>query len=338
MINLFKKKRKGKSQHISDYLFSFVKDVNYNFFDIGARNGSFLLPAEYTKNTILHAFEPNLKEFEKLKNESTDAFKSGIIEPKFKKKILYSTAVSEKKGKKDLFITSGAGAVSLMGPVNRVMTENIWRYHDKGLNYYTKHQRVNEISKVNCDKLDNIWKKNKYIDILKLDTEGSELNILKGAERNLKEKKILMIKSEFLFVPYYKQQNLLGHQQVFLNKMGYRLIHIDDNHYTYSWKKSRVKETYDKRFQYAGDAYFIPDPDLNNLNNQQFLRLGIICLALGFNSSGINFLAKTNFFTENKIYEFEKLSSKPSVIRYLVNYWKNIPKSIANFLKVGEFN
>lgn len=337
MINLLKK-RLSNNQNVSDYLFKHVRDKEYNYFDVGARNGSFLLPEDYAKNTVVHAFEPNNDEFKKLKNKSTDAFKKGIVEPIFKKKILYNTALYEKKCKSKLFITSGPGAVSLMGPVHKKMTENLWRRFDKGLNYYLRHQKIKKTESVNCDKLDNLWKKKQPIDFLKLDTEGSELNILKGAEKNLREKRILMIKTEFLLVPYYKQHYLLGHQQVFLDKLGYRLIYFDNNHYAYSWKESAVDETYDKRFQYAGDCYFIPDPDLHKLNSQELLRLGTICLALGFNSSGINFLKKTNLFSSDILKQFEYLASKPSKIRYLVHFWKNIPKNIANFLKVGEIN
>tara|TARA_B100000963_G_scaffold361112_1_gene394909 strand:- start:8498 stop:9487 length:990 start_codon:yes stop_codon:yes gene_type:complete len=328
----------SNKQKVSDFLNKNLKNKKFNYFDVGARNGSFLLPEDYAKNTIVHAFEPNMEEFKKLKSKSTDAFKKGITEPKFKKKILYNTALYEKKCQMKLFITSGPGAVSLMGPADKIISENLWRKFDKGTNYYLKHQKIKKIETVKCNKIDNLWKKNDFIDFLKLDTEGSELKILRGAQTNLRKKKILMIKTEYLLVPYYKKHYLLGHQQVFLDKFGYRLIYFDNNHYDYSWKESAVDETYDKRFQYAGDAYFIPDPDLNNLDQEQLLRLGIICLAMGFNSSGINFLKKTEFFSKNIFQELESLASKPSKIRYLVNLWKNTPKNIANFLKLGEVN
>ena len=337
MINVLRKKISNK-QKVSDFLYSFLRDKKFNYFDVGARNGSFLLPKDYAKNTIVHAFEPNTEEFRKLKSKSTDAFKKGIIEPEFKKKILYNLALYEKKCKMKLFITSGPGAVSLMGPANKKMTENLWRKFDRGTNYYLRHQKIKKTENVKCDKIDNLWQTDDFIDFLKLDTEGSELNILKGAQKNLRKKKILMIKTEFLLVPYYKKHYLLGHQQVFLDKLGYRLIYFDNNHYAYSWKESSVDETYDKRFQYAGDAYFIPDPDLNNLDQQQLLRLGIICFAMGFNSSGINFLKNTKLFSEDIYRKLEYIASKPSKIRYMVNLWKNVPKKIANFLKVGEIN
>ena len=69
-------------------------------------------------------------------------------------------------------------------------------------------------------------KKDQFIDLLKIDVEGSELDVLEGSYKTLKTKKILMIKSEFLMTPYYKKRVLLGHQQVFLDKLKYRLVYF----------------------------------------------------------------------------------------------------------------
>ena len=337
MSNLLNKKLKN-SKTTADFLFSFVDDECLHFFDVGARNGSFLLTENYTNKTCLYAFEPNPKEFEKLKKNNTDAKVSGIIEPTFKKKKIFKIALFNKKIRKKLYITTGPGAVSLMGEVNKKMAINLSLNSHSEKNYFEEHQKLLNVSKVRCDTIDNIWKKGNFIDFLKLDTEGSELFILHGAKKNLEKKKILMIKTEFLNVPYYNKNSLLGKQQIFLDKYGYRLIYLDQNHLPYSWKKSNSKIDFDKKFQYAGDAYFIPDPDLNKLSDQQFLRIGLICLALGFNSSGINFIRESNLIKESIIQEIKRLSLQNSKLRKLSNIWKSVPGKVANFLKLKIFD
>ena len=57
------------------------------------------------------------------------------------------------------------------------------------------------------------------IDFLKLDVQGAELDVLKGATRTLES--TLVIESEVEFVPLYKNQPLFGDIQVFLRERGF---------------------------------------------------------------------------------------------------------------------
>ena len=336
MINILNKKA-NSSQTIISFLLSKLKKKSFNFFDVGARNGSFILPEDYTIHTIMYGFEPNQEEYEKLISNNTDANKHGIIESRFKEKKFFNTALYEKKCNRKIYITNGPGAVTLMGPAHKKISVNLSRKFDKDLDYFEKVQKLKEVKSVKCDNLDALWSDNEeYIDFIKLDTEGTELNILKGAEKLLRKKKILMIKSEFFHTPYYKVHSLLGHQQVYLDKLGYRLVFVERDHYGYSWKKSNVNEEYDKRYQYAGDAYYIPDPDLNTLNQEQFIRLGIINIALGFKASGINFLRSSKKFNNEEIFKIEKLASTPSLLRRITNFWKKIPSMVSIFLKLNH--
>ena len=332
MIDLSKKKLKCGS-NVFDFLASRLPSKDLIFFDVGARNGSFILPENFSKYTTLYGFEPNIDEFKKLLNSKTDAFKYGIIEPRFKDKKFFNFALFSSNCTKKLTITNGVGACSLMGGVNKKMTMNLSRLFDKGADYYNKVQKIRKTQSIKCEKLDNVWKnKNQFIDFLKLDVEGSELDVLEGSYETLKKKKILMIKSEFLMTPYYKKHVLLGHQQVFLDKLKYRLIYFDQDHCKYSWMKSSIKDDYDKKFIYAGDAYFILDPDLNNLNNEQKFRLGFICLALQFNSTGINLLESSGILEKPILDELKVLASNPKIIRKLTIFWKKIPAIVANYL------
>ena len=48
------------------------------------------------------------------------------------------------------------------------------------------------------------------IDLLKMDVQGGELGILKGANQLLAQQKIDVIYSEVFFVPMYQNQPLFG--------------------------------------------------------------------------------------------------------------------------------
>ena len=57
------------------------------------------------------------------------------------------------------------------------------------------------------------------IDFLKLDVQGAELDVLRGATQTLEN--VLVIESEVEFVPLYKDQPLFGEMQVFLRERGF---------------------------------------------------------------------------------------------------------------------
>lgn len=48
-------------------------DIEPNIVDVGARNGMFILPNEYAKNSSYIGFEPNTEEYNKLINEKSSS-------------------------------------------------------------------------------------------------------------------------------------------------------------------------------------------------------------------------------------------------------------------------
>ena len=75
---------------------------------------------------------------------------------------------------------------------------------------WLKQFQLTETRRVQLKCLDDFFleEKLKQVDFLKLDTQGSELAILKGAETLLSQKKINLIACEVAFVPVYKNQAL----------------------------------------------------------------------------------------------------------------------------------
>jgi hypothetical protein len=70
------------------------------------------------------------------------------------------------------------------------------------------------------------------LDLLKLDTHGSELAVLKGANAALQRGDIKFIIAELLFVPLYDNQPSFSEVCQYLWSMGYDLVDFYDFVYT----------------------------------------------------------------------------------------------------------
>lgn len=296
------------------------------FVDVGARNGSFLLPPSYAARSRITGFEPNRVEYEKLVIGQTDAAAFGLKEPPFKERRYFPHAVWSESAERTLYITVGPGAVSLMGPAHEAMTSNMWRESDGGENYFARHQAPIGTDRVTCVALDEVWgDADGIIDILKLDVEGAELHVLKGAKKLLSQRRILLIFSEFLFVPYYQDRATLGHQQVFLDDLGYRLIAINSDHDGYNWRRTDIQANNDRRMTYAGDAIFVVDPDRNTLSEEELYRLGLACMTMGFNAFGLNLIRESGKISAGDIASIEAEANRVTFARRVHLAWNGVP-------------
>lgn len=136
-------------------------DRNSNCIDVGAHRGEVLdWFLKYTPNGNHYAFEPLpfLFEFLKKKYRSKDNCK------------VYQIALSDRKG---------------ISSFHYVVTNPAYSGLKKRI-YDRKNEKDTTIE-VQADLLDNIIPSNFQINFIKLDVEGAELNVLKGAQRILKE-------------------------------------------------------------------------------------------------------------------------------------------------------
>lgn len=181
-------------------------------FDIGAHRGNTVTDFVNTyPNSSVHSFEPF--------PESCEFFirKHG----ENKKVQLNQYALAAVKGKTLLNINKSVDTNSLLN------SKKINASSDKSC------VTVDRIE-VETDTLDNYCSKNSInsIDILKMDVQGSEIEVLKGAFKMLSENRIKVIFSETYFQQQYESQPLFHDISKFLYTYGFVLQDFYDPYYS----------------------------------------------------------------------------------------------------------
>jgi FkbM family methyltransferase len=209
-----------------------------NYVDIGSRDGllGFLKPFEKILNIIF--FEPDHEEFNKLQN----THQSQRVQ-------IFNTAVSDTNSKKILNLTRSRGCSSLLHPSGHML--GLLATEGDGVGRFSVEDKI-EVATQRIDEIFEFPKIN--LDILKVDTQGSEFEILSslGAHRPF------LICSECSTTELYKNQKTLFSIGLLLEEMGYFPIHLMERHLlpktATKWRGS---------IQVHGDAIFVPDNSAN---------------------------------------------------------------------------
>ncbi len=182
-------------------------------FDVGAFEGHIALKYNnLLENCRIYCFEPFFPSFEILK-KNTIAFKNIHI---------FNSALSNITGQVDFHVNNFAQTNSLLA--THPSGDKTW---GQGLLDTVKKTKINSI------KLDDfiIEHKIEKIDILKLDTQGTESQIIEGASKSIKENKIFLIYLEIILMPTYQQQKNFDEVLMLLRTTGFKL----HNFYNYNY-------------------------------------------------------------------------------------------------------
>ncbi|HMV44735.1 MAG TPA: FkbM family methyltransferase [Leptospiraceae bacterium] len=192
---------------MNNFLSKFIRDnINEQFFifDIGAYKGEFAEQfVEKNINSIIYSFEPD-------KNSYT------ALSEKYKKNsFIYNLAISNYEGQKKFYQQKKGYRSSLLKD-----------------NYSEEDTEIIDVKVTTFDHFMNQEKieirENSKI-IFKTDTQGNDLNVLKGAESFLKKYKPIII-TEVIFQPLYDSQCHYLDILNFLFSIGYELVYIDGTH------------------------------------------------------------------------------------------------------------
>jgi FkbM family methyltransferase len=207
ILNKFRYSFYISSKHVLTSYYNKTDEIC--IFDIGAHEGestrtySCLFP-----NSKIFAFEPYLGSFKELKK-----FKSKKIK-------VFNLGLSSSKKIKKIFVNKNTS------------TNSVMRFEQEADKIWGGRGNLKSLTEVKCKfiNLDQFLfeKKIDKIDFLKIDVQGYEFEILKGAKKTLMEKKIKMLEIEFICGKTYIGQKNIAFYFNFFEKCGYKLKNITD--------------------------------------------------------------------------------------------------------------
>ena len=178
---------KFKKKFSFDEIYKKYVKKNPIIIDVGANEGQSIKRFSLIfNNCVIHSFEPITRCFDQMVKDFPD-----------KRFIKNNYALSDKNTNKIFFINKH----SVTSSFNRINKNYVKLYENK----------TKDNIKVKTLTLDTYIDVNKIkkIDILKIDTQGHELNVLKGSEKSLKKNMINFIEVEIILCDYYvKKINL----------------------------------------------------------------------------------------------------------------------------------
>ena len=176
-------------------------------FDIGAAGE---IPEHWSKFSYKHNVKLNVFAFdENLSKDENPKYKNININ-------FIPILLGEKKEKKKFYILNRHTGSSLYKINERYRQEY----------YYPEYHDIKSIEDVELKPLHNIIDDKKVLspDLIKLDTQGSELDIIKGMKDKIS--KTILIETEVEFFPIYENQPLFNDIDIYLKKNDFELFDL----------------------------------------------------------------------------------------------------------------
>ncbi|QBZ96859.1 FkbM family methyltransferase [Flavobacterium sangjuense] len=276
------------------------------FIDVGAKDKLDFLEDLSTITNII-GFEPNPIELEILKEK--------YIQHNFKSLALIGDCLSDCEGEVSFNVTKHSSMSSLLETDLGNYQKHFGLY--KNFDNWKSNIAIENVIKTSAVTLDNFIKdKDETIDYLKIDTQGSELKILHGAEKLLNEKRINILKVEVSTIAVYQNQVLFSDIDIYLRDKGYVLVDFITYRENYT---PVLANSHDKNCHYApcGDAIYVLDSEF--LSNENKIKSGFLLLWLGYYSLG-SYLLNTSSLSmeEQKVFTNHNFISFRKKIKQLI--------------------
>ncbi len=251
---------------------SFKKDFLI-LVDVGASGG---LDERWSKfnnlKTIL--FEPDIEEFNKLLNN------------KLENSIVINSALADEPRIVNFHICNWQQVSSIFEPNKELLAE----FED------SERFNIQKTVSLKADSLNNLLKaKNIHeIDFIKIDTQGSELDILKGASNYFPS--LIGLEVEVEFIQLYLNQPLFNEINNFVESNGFILMDLRRSY----WKRKGHSNSSKKGQLICGDALYFRHPQnlftMQNLTQEKIFKSVQLYLTYGYD----DFASMTLQLAENK--------------------------------------
>ena len=243
----------------------------------GTQKEPFHILLDFFPDSKIHAFEVDKNECDKL-NELT---KEGLR--------FHPYALGDKEEKRKFYQTNHPMCSSLYEPNEKLLR----LYNNLDVAYLKK---ITEIKTITLDSF-IIKEKIDSIDFIKIDIQGAELDVFRGAEKSLKD--VLTIISEVEFLPIYNEQPLFGDVCSFLSSKDI-LFHKFLGMSGRSLIPVILQNDVNFPTQHLwSDAVFIKNIlKIQELKNSQLLKLAIFSYL--YNSPDLSYFCLFNYDKNNK--------------------------------------
>ena len=284
-----------------------------SFIDVGARSGIPTNWEPFTKLMNVISFEPDRDEYNTLSKNKKD------------NETLINSALSSTDGTAIIYLTRERACSSLYRP------------NEKFLVQFPESDRftVEKIEVVKASRLDSLFNSGLLgkADFIKIDTQGSELEVLRGGKNLLKN--VLGIEIEVEFAPMYENQPLFRDVDEFIStELG---LHIMDLRKTY-WKPAGSEYIGSPKGQliFADALYLRPTDEIielsliNQKDSDVILKCVLIYIAYGYFDYALKLLDRLEITTilDEKNHALLKKSLQKNARNYSIPFLmkKTIPK------------
>jgi FkbM family methyltransferase len=245
----------------------------FTLIDIGASGGMHRRWARLGDMLTVVGFEPDEKEYVKLQQRDD--------------RVWFKTALAGQQGKRVLHVTKAQTNTSFLLPNRSLLDQLQWSPNDSVMG----HDIIADVE-VECDAIDNILESRKIRpDYVKIDTQGSELEILSGGQRLVED--TIMAEIEVEFAPVYEDQPLFADVDAFMRARGFILQ--DLGNFLYVKPRGLAGVGGAKGRMIAADALYIKDftaayKKLYDQGENRVYAAVTGCVAYGYPELGIRLL------------------------------------------------
>lgn len=253
-----------------------------NVAHVGGRAGSTDFPKNKNFNDSINyiIFEPDEDCIDQIKKTNPND-------------LVYSYCLDKNNKKRKFYINKNRYSSSFLKPnsnelnIYEEIQGNIYKEIQGSDMLYSEATKVEKVLNLNTYSIDFLVsnKKINNIDFISLDTQGSELDILIGSEKQLTEN-IVAVKVEVSFVKLYKDSALFKDIDDFLISKGFFLAELSPFE-NVNFGQRIPKSFRGKKISKGGEALYFLDPNKIKINNnfsyqQKLQKLAFVAVTYGY--------------------------------------------------------